>query len=77
LPKQSSISCFFGILVDNEQPQPLRVSGQLQSLADRERVKKLEAENAGLRAELSELRQRLKRFEGIEAVLVETGRLVR
>lgn len=65
------------VLGDNAQPQPLRASGQLQSVTDGERLKKLEAENAGLRAELSELRQRLKRFEAIEAVLAETGRLVR
>lgn len=56
---------------------PLRAKGQLQMATDAERLKKLEAENAGLRAELSELRQRLKRFESLEAVLAETGRLAR
>lgn len=63
------------VLLDKAQPLPVR--GQVQSITDRERLKKLEAENAGLRAELSELRQRLKRFETVEAVLSETGRLVR
>jgi regulator of replication initiation timing len=42
-----------------------------------ERLRKLEAENAGLRAELSELRRRLKRYEAMESVLAETGRLAR
>lgn len=56
---------------------PLRAKGQLQMATDAERLKKLEAENAGLRAELSELRQRFKRFESLEAVLAETGRLAR
>ena len=42
-----------------------------------ERLKRLEAENAGLCAELTEVRQRLKRFEALEALLAETGRLAR
>jgi hypothetical protein len=56
---------------------PLRAKGQLQANTDAERLKKLEAENAGLRAELAELRQRLKRFESLETMLAETGRLAR
>lgn len=56
---------------------PLRPKGQLQAVTDTERLRKLEVENAGLRAELSEVRQRLKRFESLEALLAETGRLAR
>jgi hypothetical protein len=49
----------------------------LQTASDAERLKRLEAENAGLCAELTEARQRLKRFEALEALLAETGRLAR
>lgn len=56
---------------------PLRPKGQLLVATDAERLRKLEAENVGLRAELAEVRQRLKRFESLEALLVETGRLAR
>lgn len=56
---------------------PLRVKGQLQATTEAERLRKLEAENLGLRAELSELRRRLKRFESMESLLSETGRLPR
>ena len=56
---------------------PLRVKGQVRAAADSERLRRLEAENAGLRAELTELRQRLKRLNAIEALLSETGRLTR
>ena len=65
------------ILADSAQPLPLRATGQLQLASDGERLKKLEAENAGLRAELADLRQKLRRFETVEAVLAETGRLPR
>jgi hypothetical protein len=56
---------------------PLRAKGQLQAATEAERLRKLEAENAGLRAELAELRGRLKRFEAMESLLAETGRLPR
>ena len=56
---------------------PLRQKGQLLAATEAERLRKLEAENAGLRAELSELRRRLKRFEAMESLLAETGRLAR
>jgi hypothetical protein len=56
---------------------PLRAKGQMQAATEAERLRKLEAENAGLRAELSELRHRLKRFEAMESLLAETGRLAR
>lgn len=56
---------------------PLRQKGQLLAATEAERLRKLEAENVGLRAELSELRRRLKCFEAMESVLAETGRLAR
>lgn len=56
---------------------PLRPKGQLQAATEAERLRKLEAENAGLRAELAEVRRRLKRFESLESLLAETGRLAR
>ena len=56
---------------------PPRAKGQLQAATEAERLRKLEAENVGLRAELSELRRRLKRFEAMESLLAETGRLAR
>jgi hypothetical protein len=56
---------------------PLRPKGQLQASTDAERLRKLEIENAGLRAELAEMRRRLKRFVSLEALLAETGRLAR
>ncbi len=56
---------------------PLRQKGQLLAATEAERLRKLEAENVGLRAELSELRRRLKRFEAMESLLAETGRLAR
>lgn len=56
---------------------PLRQKGQLQAATDAERLRKLEAEVAGLRAEKTELQRRLRRFESIQALLAETGRLPR
>jgi hypothetical protein len=56
---------------------PFRPKGQFQSTTDAERLRKLEAENAGLRAELAEARSRLRRFESLETLLIETGRLAR
>lgn len=44
---------------------------------DVERLRRLEQENAGLRAELSELKHQLKRFAVLQEVLAETGRLPR
>jgi hypothetical protein len=44
---------------------------------DVERMRRLEQENAGLRAELSELKHQLKKFAVLHEVLAETGRLPR
>lgn len=45
--------------------------------ADKARLKRLEAENAALRAELMELRDRLDRYRLMDEVLSSTGRLPR
>jgi hypothetical protein len=45
--------------------------------ADKARLKRLEAENAALRAEVMELRGRLERYRLMDDVLSRTGRLPR
>jgi hypothetical protein len=56
---------------------PLRPKGQLKELADADRLKRLEAENAGLRVEIADMRQRLQRYDARDALLAETGRYAR
>lgn len=56
---------------------PLRPTGQLQAMADAERLKRLEAENAALRVDLTALRERLRHNEARMQILGETGRLPR
>lgn len=56
---------------------PLRAVGQLQQATDRERLRQLEVENVALRAAMSELRKRLRRWEALEGHLAATGRLPR
>ncbi len=46
-------------------------------LLDKARLKRLESENASLRAELTQLRERLARYELMERHMAETGRLPR
>ncbi|MBJ6126013.1 VPA1267 family protein [Microvirga splendida] len=64
-------------LATPRNPPPLRIKGQTEAASDAERLKRLEAENSALRVELADLRERLKRFKAMEAVLAETGRLPR
>lgn len=45
--------------------------------ADKARLKRLEAENAALKAELMELRGQLDRYRAMDSVLSSTGRLPR
>lgn len=56
---------------------PMRAKGQMVAASDAERLRKLEAEVAGLRAALDEARDRLARYQVIEGVLSESGRLIR
>jgi tetrahydromethanopterin S-methyltransferase subunit B len=55
----------------------MRAKGQMVAASDTERLRKLEAEVAGLKAALDEARGRLTRYEAIEGVLAQSGRLVR
>ena len=48
-----------------------------RAAADKARLKRLEAENAALKAELMGLRSQLKRYATMDAVLTSTGRLPR
>lgn len=61
------------------QPQEprLRDRGAQQALLDRERLRRLEQENASLRAEVDELKRQLKRHAILSEALTMTGRLPR
>ena len=56
---------------------PLRVRGQLQAYSDAERLRKVEGENAALRAEVFELRRQLLRLKNLDEHVGQTGRLPR
>jgi hypothetical protein len=58
--------------------QPMPPSGDTQRvLLDKARLKRLESENASLRAELAKVRERLAQYELLERYMAETGRLPR
>ena len=59
---------------DDAAPPALASAG---SFRDVDRLRRLEQENAALRAELVEVKQRLSRFAVLQDVLAETGRLPR
>ena len=52
-------------------------SNNARAAADKARLKRLEVENAALRAELMELRGQLERYRVMDNVLSSTGRLPR
>ena len=54
-------------------PQP----NQARTVADQQRLKRLEAENASLRAEVEQLRSEVDHYRIMESILAETGRLPR
>lgn len=56
---------------------PLRQPGGQAGARDAERLKRLEQENASLRAELAEVKRALSRFAVLQEILSETGRLPR
>jgi hypothetical protein len=56
---------------------PIRKRGQIQAATDAERLKKLEAENVALKAEVAALRNRVKLSDILNRMLSETGRLPR
>lgn len=58
--------------------EPLPPSGDTQRvMVDKARLKRLESENASLRAEITQLRERMSRYELMERYMAETGRLPR
>ncbi len=60
-----------------DEAEPLRAQGQVTALTVSARLKSLESQVDVLRAENTELRRRLKKFEVLEGVLARTGRLPR
>lgn len=56
-------------------PAPTSEAPTPRAAADKARLKRLEAENAALRAEVMELRGRLDRYRLMDDVLSSTGRL--
>lgn len=64
-------------VADPATPAPPAEAPNPRVAADKARLKRLEAENAALRAELMELRDRLDRYRLMDEVLSSTGRLPR
>jgi hypothetical protein len=66
-------------LAENEPiSEPLPPTGDTKHImVDKARLKRLESENASLRAELSQLRADLVKFKLMEQYMAETGRLPR
>ena len=58
------------------EPRTRQAEG-VGSLRDAERLKRLEQENASLRAELAEVKRALSRYAVLQEALAETGRLPR
>lgn len=63
--------------VDGDAPPPMREVGQQRAARDGERLKRLEQENASLRAENNELKRQLERYVVLQEALSLTGRLPR
>ena len=57
--------------------QPVRTRGKAQAAVTAEHVRRLETDNAALRAELSEVKSKLERYELLDEALATTGRLLR
>lgn len=62
---------------DDVTEAPTRVRGKSHAAADAEYLKRLETENASLRAELAEVKRKLERYELLDEALATTGRLLR
>ena len=58
-------------------PLPSREPGTRKAVQLDQRLKRLEQENAALRAEVGELKAALKRYALLEEVMAETGRVPR
>lgn len=58
-------------------PEPIETTTEIPKGDRRDRrIQKLEQENAALRAELTELRERTRRLQHVETHMAETGRFV-
>ncbi len=64
-------------VVEHAIPAPTSDAPNPRAAADKARLKRLEAENAALRAEVLELRGQLDRYRLMDHVLSNTGRLPR
>ncbi len=64
-------------VVEHATPAPPSDAPNPRATADKARLKRLEAENAALRAEVMELRGQLDRYRLMDSVLASTGRLPR
>lgn len=64
-------------VADPAAPVPITDPPNPRAAADKARLKRLEAENAALRAELMALRSQLERYRLMDDVLASTGRLPR
>lgn len=60
-----------------ENLPPMRELGSQRAARDNERLKRLEQENASLRAENSELKRQLERYAVLQEALALTGRVPR
>ncbi len=55
----------------------MREPGRLRAALDVERLRRLEQENAALKAEVSELKRYLEKYDVLQSALASTGRLPR
>lgn len=60
-----------------EEVTPMREPGKLRGALDAERLRRLETENAGLKAEVAELKRALEKHAILSEALALTGRLPR
>lgn len=64
---------------DRDAPPPplMREPGRMRAALDAERLRRLEQENAGLKAEVAELKRTVEKFALLREALAQTGRLPR
>lgn len=62
---------------DTPQNPLMRESGRLRAAQETERLRRLEQENAGLKAEVAELKRALEKYAVLRDALALTGRLPR
>lgn len=67
------------VMQDPDAPQPLvmREPGRLRAAQETERLRRLEQENASLKAEVAELKRKLEQHAMLRDALALTGRLPR